>query len=83
MTFKVEDNDLKPEDKVMINNSTLFKYETPHKGQFVITRYFTVGTVNCSMVKSIWSSIRQIKPYKSDTNVEDINPENMYEKVNI
>ena len=28
-------------------------------------------------------NIHQIKPYTSDTNVEDINPENMYDEINI
>ena len=37
---------------------------------------------------TVWSdknryNIRRIKPYKSDTNVEDINPENVYVDVNI
>ena len=28
-------------------------------------------------------NIRRIKPYKPDTRVEDINPKNMYDDVNI
>ena len=28
-------------------------------------------------------NIRWIKPYKYDTNIEDINPENMHDGVNI
>ena len=36
MTDKVEDNDLKSEYKVMINNSAVYKYEIPFKGPFLI-----------------------------------------------
>ena len=35
-TAKVEDNDLKYADKVMINNHAVRKYETPYKDQFLI-----------------------------------------------
>ena len=31
----------------------------------------------------IMHNISQIRPYKYDTNVIDVNPENMYEDVNI
>ena len=33
-------------DKVMLTYHTAYKYETPYKGPFVITRCFTNGTVN-------------------------------------
>ena len=71
-------------DKAMLNNHTAYNYETPYKGPFFITRCFTNGTVNIQygLIK-IRHNIRQINPYKSDTNVEDIIPKNMCDDVNI
>ena len=67
-----------------LNNSTLYKYETPYKVPFVITQCFTNGTVNlqCGTIK-IKYNIRRIKPYKSDIKVEYYNSKNMYDDVNI
>ena len=68
----------------MINNHAAYKYETPHKGPFTIMRCFTSGTVNLQYDPTkIRYNIRWIKIYKSDTNVEDLNPEKMYDQVNI
>ena len=39
-------------------------------------------TVQCGAIQ-IRHDIRRINPYKSDTNTEGINPENMYDDVNI
>ena len=68
----------------MLNNHAAYKYEPSYKGPFLITRCFTNGTVNlkCGAIQ-IKYNIRHIKPYKYDTNVEDINPENMSDDVNI
>ena len=50
----------------------------------MITPCFTKGTVNLQYGPTkIMYNIRQIKPYNFDTNVEDINPKNMYDEVNI
>ena len=38
--------DYKVGDKFMLTNHTTYKYETPYKGPFLITQYFTNGTVN-------------------------------------
>ena len=66
----------------MINNHAAHKYETPYKGQFLITRYFTNGTVNIQYGPTkIRYNIRWINTYKYDTKVEDINPENMCDDV--
>ena len=67
----------------MFNNHYAYKYETPYKGPFVIMRYFTNDTVNLQYgpTKNRYN-IRWINPYKYDTNVEDINPENMYDEIN-
>ena len=55
-----------------------------YKGPFVITWCWTNGTVTLQYgPEQIRYNIRQIKPYKSDTNVEDINPENMCDDFNI
>ena len=55
-----------------------------HIRYHLITRCFTNGTVNLQYGPTkIRYNIRRIKPYKYDTNVEDINPENMYDEVNI
>ena len=50
----------------------------------MITRCFTNGTVDlqCGLTK-IGYNIRQIKPYKYDTKVEDINSKNMSDDVSI
>ena len=68
----------------MLNNSAAYKYETPYKGPFVITQCWTNGTITlqCDAIK-IRHNIHQIKPYTSDKNVKDINPENVYDYVNI
>ena len=60
----------------MLNNHAAYKYETPYKGPFVITHCFANGMVKlqCGAI-NIRYNICCINPYKSDTNVEDINPE--------
>ena len=66
----------------MLTNHATNKCEAPYKGPIMITRCFTNGTVNeqyCLI--QIRYNIRQIIPYKSDTNVEDINPKNMCDNV--
>ena len=56
----------------MLTNHTAYKYETPYKGPFLITQCFTNGTINlqCGVVQ-IKYNIRCIKPYKSDTKVDN------------
>ena len=56
----------------------------PYTGPFVITQCFNNGTVNlqCGAIQNKYN-IRCINLYKSDTNVEDINRENMPDDVNI
>ena len=68
----------------MLHKHTAYKYETPYTGPFVITRCFTNGTVNlrCGAKQNIYN-IRHIKPYKYDTNLEDIDLENVSDDVNI
>ena len=58
--------------------------ETPYKGPFAIKPCWTNGTVTlqCGPIQ-IRHNIGHIKPYKSRTKVEDINPEHMCENVNI
>ena len=60
----------------MLNNNTAYKYETPYKGQFVIARCWTNGTITlqCGPTK-IRHNIRHINPYTYDKNIEDINIE--------
>ena len=78
------DYDYKVGDSVMFNNHTTYKYETPNKGQFMITQFFTNGTVNlqCGAIK-IKYNISHINPYKSDTKVEDSSSKNMSDDVKI
>ena len=70
------DHDYKVRDKVIFTNNAAQKYETPYKVPFVITQCYINGmvTFQCGP-KTIGHSIRCIKPYTSDTNVEDINIE--------
>ena len=68
----------------MLNEPATCKYETPYKGSFAITRCCTDGAVNLHYYPiKISHNIRQIKPYKSDTNVEDINPDKKSDDVSI
>ena len=68
----------------MITNNDAYKYETPYKGPFLITKCWTNVTVTLQYgAIKIRHNIICIKPYTSDTNVEDIIPENMYDDVNI
>ena len=78
------DHDYNFLDEVMLNDHAAYKHETPYKGPFVIKKCWTNGTVNIqySAIK-IRHNIRQIKPYKSNTKVGDINPKNMCDDVNI
>ena len=68
----------------MINNHAAYKYETPYKGPFVITQCWTNGTVTLQYGPTkIRYNIGRNNPYTSDTNNEDITPENMYDDVRI
>ena len=68
----------------MLTNHTAYKYETLYKGPFVITQFFTNGMVNLQDgATQIKYNIRWIKPYKSDTKVEDYNSINMSDDVSI
>ena len=76
--------DYKVGDKVMLTNYTAYTYETPYQGPFVITQCFTNGTVNLKYsATQIKHDIRYIKPYKSDTKVEDFNSINISDKIKI
>ena len=78
------DHDYKDVDKFMISNHAAYKYEIPYKGPFFITRCFTNVTVNIQYGPTkISHNIRRIDPHKSDTNIKDINPENMCKNFNI
>ena len=68
----------------MLTNHTVYKYETPYRGPFVMTQCFTNGTVMLQYgVTQNQYNIRRIKPYKSDAKVEYPNSINMYDYVNI
>ena len=66
------DQDYKVGDKVMLTKHTANKYETPYTGPFMITQCSTYTKVNLQRgLTKIRCNIRQIKPYKSDTKVDD------------
>ena len=68
----------------MLAYHAVYKYEMPYKGLFLITWCFTKVMVNLQYgLIQIRHNIRRIKPYKSDTNIEDINPKNMCDDINI
>ena len=78
------DHGYKVGDKVMLNNHYAYKYKTPYKGPFVIAWCCTNGTITIQYgTIQIRHNIYSIKPYKYDTNIEDINPENMCDGINI
>ena len=68
----------------MLANIAAYKYKTPYNGPFVIKQCWNNGTValQCGPIQIRYNT-RWINPYTSDTNVEDITPENMYDDVNI
>ena len=66
----------------MLNNHNAYKYETPYKGPFLIMRCWTNGMVRIQYGPiQVRHNIHWIKPYKSDTSVEYINPKNMCDDV--
>ena len=81
---KQVDHDYKVGDKIMLNNHAAYKYKTPYKGPFFITRCWANGAIRIQYdLIQIRHNIRRIEPYKYDTNVEDIKPKNMCDYVNI
>ena len=80
---RVEHN-YKVRDKFIIANDTAYKYETPYTGPFSLTRCFTNGTVSLQCgTKNIMYDMCHIKPYKSDTKVEDISSKNISDDINV
>ena len=68
----------------MLAKHSAYKYETPYIGPFLITQFYTNGKVELKYgAKKIRYNIRRIKPYESDTKVEDINTENTDDGVNV
>ena len=68
----------------MVYKYTAYKYETTYTGPFLITQCFTNVTINLQYgAKDIRYIIRRIKPYKSDTQVEDFIFKNMSDDVSI
>ena len=62
------DYDYKVGDKVILNNHTAYKYETPYKIPFVIKQCFINGTLMLQYgATEIRYNIRRIKSYKLDT----------------
>ena len=60
----------------MLDNHSAYKYETPYNSPFLMTQCWANGTATsqCYATK-IRHNICRIKPYTSDTNIEDINLE--------
>ena len=78
------DHDYKVRDNVMLTKHTAYKYDTPYMGPFVITQCFTNVTIKSKCdAKKVRYNIRHIKPYKSDTKVEDSSPINMSDDASI
>ena len=68
----------------MINNSAAYKYEAPFNFPFLIMRCFINSMVNKIYGPTeIRHNLCHIKACKSDTKIEDINPEHMYDDVRI
>ena len=76
-------HDYKVRDKAMLTKHTAYKYGTPYTGPFVIAQYFTNGTEILQFdTIQIKYNIHCIKPYKSDTKVEDSSSKRLYDYVN-
>ena len=68
----------------MITKHTGYKYKTQYMLPFDITQCCTTGTVKSQNgVTKITYNIIRIKPYKSDTKVEDSSSKNMFSGFNI
>ena len=68
----------------MLTNNAAYKYETPYNKPHVINLCWTNGTVTLQYgTIKIRHNICRIKLYTSDTNVEDVNPKNMCDDINI
>ena len=68
----------------MLNIHAACKYENPYKGPFVEKNYCTNGPVTLQYgLTKISNNLRWIKLYTSDTNIKDINTENMYVNIKI
>ena len=82
--IKRVDHEYKVIEKVMLTKNAAYKYEITYNGRFVMNKCWTNGmvTLQCGPIR-IMHIIRHIKPYKPDTNVENINTENIYDDVNI
>ena len=66
------EHDNKVGDNIMLTKHTAYKYETPYRRPFLITQCFTNGTVSLQCgTTEIRHNMRWIKPYKSDTKVDD------------
>ena len=68
----------------MLTYHTSCKYETLYTSPFVITQYFTNGTVKLQCgATQITYNIRRINPYEYDTKVDDSSSKNTSDDVNI
>ena len=68
----------------MLTNHTSNKYEIPYNRPFVIRQCFTNGMVKLKCgTTQIMYNISRIKPYKSDTKVDDYSSKQMSDDVNI
>ena len=78
------DHEYKVRDKVIFNNHASYKYEIPYMGQLGIMQCWNNDTANLQYgATKIGYNIRRIKPYKSDTNIEDFTAENFSDDVKI
>ena len=67
------DHDYIVGDKFILTNNYAYKYEIPYNRPFVIKEFWTndAVTLQCGTIK-VRHNICHIKPYTSDTNIEDI-----------
>ena len=78
------DYDYKIGYDIIITNHTSQKYETPYKVNVVIKQFLPKGTINLQYGPTKKSyNIYMIKPYKSNTKVEDSNSLNISGDANI
>ena len=65
------DHNYKFGDNIMLTKQTAYKYETPYTGPFVITQFYTKGTLKLKCgATQIMYNICRMNPYKSDMEVE-------------
>ena len=82
--IKRVDHDYKVGDKVMLNNQTAYKYETPYKGPFAIKQSWTNGVVTLQYgAKQLYIIYVKLNHINLIQTLNILPLKNIYDNVNI